>query len=838
MPSRVSPDREGLDAQRQEVAHALAGYLQKKKRKPTSEIQIYADRIRSGEHDDFMRQISFALQDQSHLIMADLGGEPAEAQSPEIPTLLLMHDANVQHKTASSRRGQQRARQDSNIVLAALDQMAVSQKEESFVTIPEPYPPCTAPLESLEVIKLSQLTTETHHRGEALFIERIGPLIVTSILTLGAVKDVDGDAEAIEIYHADPHLADMLPASTLFFLKEPFLTRGASGKSVIRVDHPADIVGIDNLPKSLSSIASDQSATLTALEWKEIGNGYFTKQEYFKAGQAYQSALKAGAEDKLLLDVSRNLARVELALGRYEKARTNALAAISNDESDPNLKALDVKAYFRAASASYQLRHWAQCEADLRKLLALSPNNDDGVRLLGRVQARLSEQKRGVYDFPQLLKRLSRQQPRVDIADFTKRTLIGSSKGRGRGLFAAEDITLGELILVEKAFVATFEWESTTSSTKVYDVRPKKFDGFPAALWQGTVQKLQHTPPQTVAEISCLTGRYSGLGSKTLKVDGSQVVDAFQIHDIIAANAFAIPSPAKTKRTEAFGVMKTILPAGADPTKAMDIPDNCAFFSHASLVNHSCLPNATRMFIGDAMVLRATKNIAKGEEILHAYVLPSFGVTERQMRTETVWGFRCDCKLCEAESEESEEVRGRRAAAEGEAGRLANDIVTHLADAAQRSNIIRQAERLYARLKGTFDLALYEGLPRAGMTPIQAALAQVYCLRGEQSRCRTMIVDAFDCLGWTLSLHKAGGEAGDLLSPKAGHQTRVCEEMVGLLATACRVLRESKKDRKLAEQMRELARTIYIALNSVENGIEKMDAELDASKKTASLPLR
>ncbi|KAK5675731.1 hypothetical protein LTS10_011458 [Elasticomyces elasticus] len=834
MPSRVSPEREGLDAQRQEVAHALAGYLQKKKRKPTSEIQIYADRIRSGEHDDFMRQISFALQDQSRLIMADLGGQPAETQSPEITTLLLMHDANVQHKTAPSRRGQQRARQDSHTVLAALDTIAPSQKEESFVTIPEPYPPCTASLESLEVIKLSHLTTETHHRGKALFIERIGPLIETSILTLGAVKDVDGDAEAIEIYHADPHLADMLPPSTLFFLKEPFLTLGLNGKPVIRVDHPTDIVDIDSLPKSLSSIASDQSATLTALEWKKIGSGYFTKQEYFKAGQAYQSALKAGAEDRLRLDVSRNLARVELALERYEAARTNAIAAVS---SDPALKALDVKAYFRAASASYQLRDWAQCEADLQKLLARSPNDDDGLRLLGRVQARLSECERGEYEFQQLVKRLSRQQPRVDIAGFTKRTTIGSSKGRGRGLFAAEDIKLGELILVEKAFVATFEWESTTSSTKVYDVRPKKFHGFPAALWQGTVQRLQHVPTQAVAEITSLTGRYSGLGSRTLKVDGSQVIDAFQIHDIIAANAFAIPSPAKTQRTEAFGVMKTILPAGADPTKAMNVPDNCALFQYASLVNHSCVPNATRMFIGDAMVLRATRDIAQGEEVLHAYVLPSFGVAERRMRMEAVWGFRCDCKLCETDIKESEEVRERRAAAEEEAGRLANDIVTHLADAALRSNIIRQAERLYARLKGTFDPALYEGLPRGGMTPIQAALAQVYCLRGEQSRCKTMIVEAFDCLGWTLSLHKAGGEARDLLSPKPGYQTRVCEEMVGLLGTACRMLQENKKDRKLAEQVRELARTIYIALNSVENGIEKIDTDLGAWK-TTSLPLR
>ncbi|KAK0948967.1 hypothetical protein LTR91_026832, partial [Friedmanniomyces endolithicus] len=361
--------------------------------------------------------------------------------------------------------------------------------------------------------------------------------------------------------------------------------------------------------------------------------------EYFKAGQAYQSALDAGGEGKLRQDISRNLAQVDLILGRNEQARLNALNALS-DNSHSTLVALDVKAYFRAASASYQLRDFRQCEEYLTKLLSLSVNDEDGARLLEK-----------------------------------------------------------------KAFSATFGWKSDNSSTKTYDVRRKTFDGLPAALWMSTVQKLQQTSPQRIAEVTSLTGRYPGLGSKLVTADGVHVLDAFQIHDIIAANAFAIPTSAKRQKTEAFGLMETVVPPG---TKASTIPENYALFTHASLINHSCLPNASRVFIGDAILLRATKAVAKGDEILQAYVSPTLDVKARQERMNLIWNFICSCALCKAETQEPEDLRQRRAAVVEEADRLAHDINTHLVDASQRDGIIRRAERLHARLKATFASEIWD----------------------------------------------------------------------------------------------------------------------------------
>ncbi|KAK0770733.1 hypothetical protein LTR75_017843 [Friedmanniomyces endolithicus] len=599
-------------------------------------------------------------------------------------------------------------------------------------------------------------------------------------------------------------------------------------------DFPVDVWKMKKTPKALSVSASKQEVGRTASEWKEVGNGFFTKQEYFKAGQAYQSALDAVGEGKLRQDISRNLAQVDLILERHEQARLNAINALSNDSHSAPV-ALDVKAYFRAASASYQLRDFCQCQEDLTKLLSLSDKDEDGSRLLEKLRARLKEGEDGNYNLNQLVKRVSRLQPRVDIADFTKRTIARTSKHRGRGLFAAEHIRLGELILCEKAFSATFGWKSDNRSTKTYDVRRKTFDGLPAALWMSTVQKLQQTSSQRIAEVTSLTGRYPGLGSKLVTADGVHVLDAFQIHDIIAANAFAIPTPAKRQKTEAFGLMETVVPPG---TKASTIPENCALFTHASLINHSCLPNASRVFIGDAILLRATRYIPKGDEILQAYVSPTLDVKARQDRMNLIWNFTCSCALCKAETREPEDLRQRRAAVVEEADRLAHDINTHLVDASQRDGIIRRAERLHARLKATFASEIWDGLPRAGMSRVQTALAGVYRFRKEYTRCRGMIIEAFDCLGWVLKLDKAGATAREVMVPKVGYATCLVEEMVWMLATAYRMLSESKKDRVLAEQVRELARTVYIALNGVEMGIDKIDAELGYSEKSAGDPIR
>ena len=66
-----------------------------------------------------------------------------------------------------------------------------------------------------------------------------------------------------------------------------------------------------------------------------------------------------------------------------------------------------------------------------------------------------------------------------------------------------------------------------------------------------------------------------------------------------------------------------------------------------SFMNHSCMPNATRLYIGDTCIVRAITDIPEGEEILISYFrLPLFPKVGDRSH---FLGFRCDCKLCKFE---------------------------------------------------------------------------------------------------------------------------------------------------------------------------------------------
>ncbi|KAK1290055.1 hypothetical protein QJS10_CPB18g01428 [Acorus calamus] len=81
----------------------------------------------------------------------------------------------------------------------------------------------------------------------------------------------------------------------------------------------------------------------------------------------------------------------------------------------------------------------------------------------------------------------------------------------------------------------------------------------------------------------------------------------------------------------------------------------------ASLVNHSCTPNARRLHIGDHMVVFASRDVKAGEEITFAYF-------DRRALAKA-WGFQCGCERCVFEEEacHAEEIEGVEG--EGDAGK-------------------------------------------------------------------------------------------------------------------------------------------------------------------------
>lgn len=70
-----------------------------------------------------------------------------------------------------------------------------------------------------------------------------------------------------------------------------------------------------------------------------------------------------------------------------------------------------------------------------------------------------------------------------------------------------------------------------------------------------------------------------------------------------------------------------------------------------SLLNHSCVPNAIHLVVGNRMVVRAVRDIPAGKEVTINYLGRSClePLTVRRSELESVYGFNCRCPRCVAE---------------------------------------------------------------------------------------------------------------------------------------------------------------------------------------------
>ena len=82
---------------------------------------------------------------------------------------------------------------------------------------------------------------------------------------------------------------------------------------------------------------------------------------------------------------------------------------------------------------------------------------------------------------------------------------------------------------------------------------------------------------------------------------------------------------------------------------SVSVEVGAGIYATLSLFNHSCDPTVTRNFYGDACVVRAIKNIRKGEEISDNYgaVYAVQSLQERQAKLQSQYYFKCCCEPCE-----------------------------------------------------------------------------------------------------------------------------------------------------------------------------------------------
>jgi hypothetical protein len=400
--------------------------------------------------------------------------------------------------------------------------------------------------------------------------------------------------------------------------------------------------------------------------------------------------------EDLARDIARNRAYVSLLLNQMDAVITDAKASLIGKD-DQRSKELDSKAYFRAGSAAYSLGQWEEAKRFFEEQQKLAPNDKDAKAFLKRITIRLREQDSGTHDFTKLRVNLSKARSRVDSATFLGNTEVKDSANKGRGLFATRNVAAGQFIMCEKAFCVVWGHEREAMTAMTYDIRDDRIRVSPIGLSKAIVQKLLSNSSQ-ITRVLDLYGDYNGDDRTKSDHQDDPVVDVFRIHDIMSRNAFG---PGNQFGEEGARNASTGL------------------WIHAAYINHSCIPNAKKEYIGDLMIVRATRAISAGEEIFHAYDESSDYET-RQAALMTTWGFECKCALCVAEKKDSPEVRRKREELRGEADAFV--AREHWANA-KRLTIVK-AQRIAKGIDDTYNADRYKELPKMAGSSIQEWLSK------------------------------------------------------------------------------------------------------------------
>jgi hypothetical protein len=132
-----------------------------------------------------------------------------------------------------------------------------------------------------------------------------------------------------------------------------------------------------------------------------------------------------------------------------------------------------------------------------------------------------------------------------------------------------------------------------------------------------------------------------------------------------------------------------------------------------------------RSFVGDMMVVRATRNVKQGEEICMPYRLPHPDNSVTQEELQKIWGFKCDCPLCRAEAAAPGKDKKQRQELIGKATEFMSKNKSQDGVKFEKKTI-DQAARLYERLEKAFDSKKFDGMPRPGLIGLGSWLCQAY----------------------------------------------------------------------------------------------------------------
>ncbi|CAI6021747.1 unnamed protein product [Clonostachys chloroleuca] len=612
--------------------------------------------------------------------------------------------------------------------------------------LPAAYPPSTESLDELKKMMIKDLHMELHHEGAFLVARSITPPTrLTGILT--AVEDENQDVVTLQLYNQEKEterpVDDIIGEGTVVVLKNPYLKTTSDGSYGLRVDHLSDIIRLERhderVPSKWRINLYDDSKN--ALFWKNLGNQFFGNAQYRAAIERYTEALKHGPteDEERIIKLNRSMAFLKTQ--QFE-------AALSDIESAPDGLNLVEKALDRKTQALYGLEKYRECSHVLKEMSQNFAGNTSLHQRLARTIERVKEQERGLYDFARMQREASSQRPpHLDFATYIGPVEIGLSGSKGRGLFTTRAVKAGDLLLCEKAFAHAFvdtEGVHKQDLTVLIDAERDMITvGGQAELIRLVAQKIYHNPSMAAAVTGLHHGSYQPVD--VTEVDGIPLVDTFLISRIISLNCFGCPLTTRDLKTRGGNQ------GGIDEK----IHHSCGLWPMASYINHSCDRNATRAFIGDFMIVRATRDLDSGAELKWWYYEPG---QDNKKGAHNHWGFQCDCAICTDDQATSPQM-------------LAERKRLQVALKAQGNSVrAGKIESMLAKMKLTYRKPASE-VPRLGMYNFQVRLAIRYLDANQPTKAVERGLEALGSLGFIIegaTMSKCGTSNGTILIKQWG----------------------------------------------------------------------
>ncbi|PNP81143.1 hypothetical protein FNYG_05610 [Fusarium nygamai] len=562
------------------------------------------------------------------------------------------------------------------------------EKKPAYVTlIPDPYEPCPIPEKDLELMSISDMRLQTHHRGKKVLLRvKTAPARAAAIMTI--VEDQEGTAVLLSLYqllHVDLLTIRHPAQDSVAILKDPFFEKIADETYSLQVYHPSDIIWLEDHDERVPEQWRVHREIKSSAEYRAEGEELANKEHWLSALHSYTLAIDTAVSPDEKQQAHLGRSEVNLQLNCPHQALRDAI-----DGDHPT--DLTEESLLLQARAFYNLGDFEECLQKLRVLTVLFPKSVLGLSMKSTVSKRLKEQDDGEYEFEDMLVEAQETPPLIDCATFSSLVEIRDAPGRGKGLFLTKDVSAGDLVLCEKAFSYCF---MDGNSHKTYPVlanvpRDEAKDGGAVLLWAQVTQKLYHNPEHIDTIQELFHGDHKKL--QITECDECPVVDSFMIERIIHYNAVNTP---KTTRND----FETRVFSKKGSSLEIDNMDykysTSGIWLLASRINHSCVSNCRRAFIGDMQIIRATQDMSAGTELLLSYRTPiTFESYEEVQKRLSTWGFKCACDICKSRSKENKATMEKRRKIYEEALDLLKTQVLQFNFAKART-LLKQLENTY-----------------------------------------------------------------------------------------------------------------------------------------------